>query len=201
VRPSRAKKMRLRNTSSNWGTIAKAFHWLIALLIITNLGLGYWAEGLAVSPTKVEAFYWHKSIGLTVLWLALLRLLWRFTNPSPRLPSDMSGWERALAHTSHVLLYVLMIAMPLSGWVIHSAANFPLDLYGVFPVPDIIPASADESAVGDLAKAAHYWMFITICGLLALHVLGALKHHIVNRDTVLRRMLPFSRASDPIRGE
>lgn len=193
--------MRLRNTSTNWGVIAKTFHWLIALFIITNLLLGYWAEGLPVSPTKVEAFYWHKSIGLTVLWLALLRLLWRFTNPSPRLPAGMAGWERALAHASHVLLYLLMIAMPLSGWVIHSAANFPLDLYGVFPVPDLIPANADESAIGDLAKATHYWMFIAICALLALHVLGALKHHIVNRDDVLRRMLPFSRASDPIRGE
>ena len=193
--------MRLRNTSTNWGAIAKTFHRLIELFIITNLVLGYWAESLPVSPTKVEAFYWHKSIGLTVLWLAGLRLLWRFTNPSPRLPSDMAAWERALAHSSHVLLYVLMIAMPLSGWVIHSAANFPLDLYGVFPVPDIIPASADESAIGDLAKIAHYWMFIAICALLALHVLGALKHHIVNRDAVLRRMLPFSRASDPIRGE
>ncbi|MDZ7788461.1 MAG: cytochrome b [Halofilum sp. (in: g-proteobacteria)] len=193
--------MRLRNTSTNWGAIAKLFHWLIALCIITNLGLGYWAEGLALSPTKVEAFYWHKSIGLTVLWLALLRLLWRFTNPSPRLPTGMAGWERALAHTSHVLLYALMIAMPLSGWIIHSAANFPLDLYGVFPVPDIVPSSTDESAIGDLAKAAHYWMFVAICVLLTLHVLGALKHHIVNRDDVLKRMLPFSRASDPIRGE
>jgi len=193
--------MRLRNTSSNWGAIAKLFHWLIALSIIANLGLGYWAEGMALSPTKVEAFYWHKSIGLTVLWLALLRLLWRFTNPSPRLPTGMAGWERGLAHTSHVLLYVLMIAMPLSGWVIHSAANFPLDLYGVFPVPDLIPSSADEDAIGDLAKVAHYWMFIAICGLLTLHILGALKHHIVNRDDVLKRMLPFSRASDPIRGE
>jgi cytochrome b561 len=193
--------MRLRNTETNWGVIAKTFHWLIALFIIANLVLGYWADSLPVSPTKVEAFYWHKSIGLTVLWLALLRLLWRFTNPSPRLPTGMAGWERALAHTSHVLLYALMIAMPLSGWVIHSAANFPLDLYGVFPVPDIIPSSADEEGIGNLAKAAHYWMFIAICALLTLHVLGALKHHIVNRDDVLRRMLPFSRASDPIRGE
>lgn len=193
--------MRLRNTSTNWGAIAKIFHWLIALFIVANLILGYWAEGLATSPTKVEAFYWHKSIGLTVLWLALLRLLWRFTNPSPRLPTGMAGWERALAHTSHVLLYALMIAMPLSGWVIHSASNFPLDLYGIFPVPDIVPSGDDESTIGDLAKAAHYWMFIAICALLALHVLGALKHHIVNRDDVLKRMLPFSRASDPIRGE
>lgn len=193
--------MRLRNTSTNWGAITRLFHWLIALLIITNLGLGYWAVGLDLSPTKVEVFYWHKSIGLSVLWLALLRLLWRLTNPSPRLPTGMAGWERALAHGSHALLYGLMIAMPLSGWIIHSAANFPLDLYGVFPVPDLIPSSADESTIGDLAKIVHYWLFLAICALLALHTVGALKHHIVNRDDVLRRMLPFSRSSDPIRGE
>jgi cytochrome b561 len=193
--------MRLTNSSANWGSIAKLFHWLIALLIIANLPLGYWAEGLSLSPTKVEAFYWHKSIGLTVLWLAVLRLLWRFTNPTPRLPEGMPRWERGLAHASHTLLYLLMIAMPLSGWVIHSAANFPLDLYGVIPVPDLVPKGPNESAIGDAAKLAHYWMFIAICVLLALHVIGALKHHFVNGDTVLRRMLPLSRASDPIRGE
>jgi cytochrome b561 len=193
--------MRLRNSTANWGPIAKIFHWLIALLILVNLGLGYWADSLGLSPTKVEAFYWHKTVGLTVLWLAVLRLLWRFTNPTPRLPAHMPGWERAVAHASHGLLYLAMLAMPLSGWVINSAANFPLELYGVLPVPDLVPASADESAIEGLAKTVHYWLFITICLLLGLHVLGALKHHLINRDHVLRRMLPFSRASDPIRGE
>ena len=193
--------MRLRNTSTNWGAIAKCLHWLIAGFILANLALGYWADSLSLSPTKVEAFYWHKTIGLTVLWLAVLRLLWRVTNPTPMLPQGMAGWERGLAHASHFLLYALMIAMPLSGWVINSAANFPLDLYGLLPVPDLVPARMNESAIEDAAKAAHYWMFLAICGLLALHVLGALKHHIVNRDHVLKRMLPFSRAADPIRGE
>ena len=193
--------MRLRNSSANWGSIAKLFHWLIALLIIANIPLGYWADSLSLSPTKVEAFYWHKTAGLTVLWLAVLRLLWRFTNPTPRLPSDMATWERALAHGSHLLLYVLMIAMPVSGWVINSAANFPLDLYGLIPVPDLVPKGPSESAIGDAAKIAHYWMFIAICVLLALHVAGALKHHFIDGDNVLKRMLPFSRASDPIRGE
>lgn len=193
--------MRLRNSSANWGAIAKFFHWLIALLIIGNMGLGYWADSLSLSPTKVEAFYWHKTTGLTVLWLAVLRLLWRFTNPAPRLPPGMAGWERFLAHASHFLLYVLMIAMPVSGWIINSTANFPLDLYGVIPVPDLVPKGPNESAIGDVAKAAHYWMFIAICVLLVLHVAGALKHHVINGDPVLKRMLPFSRASDPIRGE
>lgn len=193
--------MRLRNSSANWGAIAKFFHWLIALLIIGNMALGYWADSLSLSPTKVEAFYWHKTTGLTVLWLAVLRLLWRFTNPAPRLPPGMPGWERLLAHASHFLLYVLMIAMPVSGWIINSTANFPLDLYGLIPVPDLVPKGPNESAIGDIAKAAHYWMFISICVLLVLHVAGALKHHVINGDPVLKRMAPFSRASDPIRGE
>ena len=193
--------MRIRNSLANWGAAAKLFHWLIALLIIVNLALGYWADGLALSPTKVEAFYWHKTVGLTVLWLAGLRILWRFTNPTPRLPPGMAGWERALAHGSHLLLYLAMIAMPLSGWVIHSASNFPLELYGLWAVPDLVPATMDESAIGDIAANIHYGLFITICVLLVLHVAGALKHHLIDRDHVLRRMLPFSRASDPIRGE
>lgn len=193
--------MRWRNSSANWGAIAKTFHWLIAIAVLVNIGLGLWANRfLPLSPLQVEVFYFHKSVGLTVLWLAVLRLMWRLTNPAPRLPLGMAPWERMLAQTSHFLLYVLMLAMPLSGWVIHSAANFPLDLYGVIRVPDLIPATMDEGAVEDSAKIVHSWLFITICVLLVLHVTGALKHHFVNGDHVLRRMLPFSRASDPIRG-
>lgn len=193
--------MRWLNTWSNWGAVAKFFHWLIAVAIIGNIALGLYAAELPTSPAKVEMFYWHKTTGLTILWLVLLRLLWRFTNPAPRLPPTMPGWQRALAHVSHVLLYVLMIAMPLSGWVIHSASGFPLVLYGLVEVPDIVPESLDQGMVQDAAASAHYWIFVAICVLLAIHVLAALKHHFINRDSVLVRMLPFSRASDPIRGE
>lgn len=183
--------MRWRNTNDDWGALAKAFHWLIALAIIVNIPLGLWADSLSLSTTKVEAFYWHKSIGLTILWLAVLRLLWRFTNPTPRLPEHMPRWERTLAHGSHFLLYVAMIAMPISGWVVNSAANFPLDLYGFIPVPDLVPGTMNEEAIEDIAGAVHYWLFILICALLAAHVAGAVKHHLIERDDVLRRMLPF----------
>lgn len=187
--------MRWRNSLERWGAMAKTLHWAIALFILANMPLGLWADSLPLSPTKVEAFYWHKTIGLTVLWLALLRLLWRLTNPTPRLPAAMPGWERRLAHASHGLLYAAMIAMPLSGWTIHSASGFPLDLYGLLPVPNIVPAGLDDSAVEDAAAAVHYWLFIVICGLLTLHIGGAAKHHWVDRDDVLRRMLPFGRTS------
>lgn len=202
--------MRWRNSREQWGAVAKTLHWAIAGAILVNIPLGLWADDLALSPTKVEAFYWHKNVGLTVLWLAVLRLLWRFTNPTPRLPEGMPGWERALAHGSHVLLYAALLAMPISGWVIHSASNFPLDLYGLVPVPDIVPAGIDEEAAEDAAAAVHYWIFITICVLLSLHVAGAAKHHFINRDDVLRRMMPFARpaalprtgdAQSPARGD
>ncbi len=184
-----------RNSPQRWGAMAKAFHWAIALFIVANIPLGLWADALPLSPTKVEAFYWHKTIGLTVLWLAVLRLLWRFTNPAPRLPATMPRWERTLAHASHGLLYAAMVAMPLSGWAVHSASGFPLDLYGLVPVPDIVPQGLDETMVEDTAASVHYWIFVLICILLTLHVAGALKHQFMNRDDVLRRMLPFARAS------
>ncbi len=113
----------------------------------------------------------------------------------------MARWQRVLATTSHFLLYVLMIAVPVSGWIVNSAANVPFDLYGLIPVPDLVPATMDEAAIEALAKSAHDYRFLAICALFGLHVLGALEHHWVDGDAVLERMLPFSRASDPIRGE
>jgi len=193
--------MRLTNTDRDWGPVAKTFHWIVAIAIVANVTLGLWAVELPLSPRKLEVFYWHKSVGLTILWLVALRVLWRLTNPTPRLPPAMPAWERVGAHAGHALLYVLMIAMPVTGWVINSAANFPLDLYGFLPVPDLVPTGPHEPAIEDAARAAHYWMFITICVLLTVHVAAAIKHQLVDRDDVLRRMVPFARARDPRRGE
>jgi len=194
--------MRWRNTHANWGAVAKTFHWVIALLILGNLALGYWSVGLPRAPEKGYWFHWHKTIGLTVLWLVALRLLWRMSSLIPPLPPTTPPWQRIAAGVSHLLLYLAMFAMPISGWVMHSAADRTLDLYGLFKVPDIVAATGERAeAIGDTAGAVHYYLFITLCVLIALHVLGALKHALVNGDSVLTRMLPFSRASDPIRGE
>lgn len=194
--------MRWRNSDTNWGSVAKAFHWIVALLILGNLVLGYWADDLPSSPQKSEAFYWHKTIGLTVLWLMALRLLWRLSSRIPMLPTGMPGWQRVAAHISHFLLYLAAFAMPLSGWISHAAADRTLVLYGLFEVPDIVGASgARAEAIGDAASVVHYYLFLTLCVLIAIHVLGALKHHFVDGDGVMKRMAPLSRASDPIRGE
>ncbi len=193
--------MRWRNTSANWGAIAKLLHWVIAIAILGNIALGIYAAGLPLSPAQADAFYWHKTVGLTVLGLVVLRILWRVATPVPRPPPGMPRWQRIASGLSHFGLYILMVALPLSGWVIHSASGFYLELYGLFEVPNIVPESADESAVQDGAAVVHYWLFVAISALVVLHVLAALKHHMIDGDTVLVRMLPFTRASDPIRGE
>jgi cytochrome b561 len=195
--------MRLTNTQRNWGTIAKLFHWLMALLVLGNLALGYWAVGLDPDASLREtAFYWHKTTGLTVLWLVGLRLLWRLANPIPGLPARTPGWQRLLARLSHFLLYLGMIAMPVSGWLVHvTASDSAFLLYETFALPEQLPWAVAESRVRPLAKLAHYWLFIALASLVAIHILGAAKHHLLNDDPVLRRMLPFTRATDPIRGE
>lgn len=194
--------MRLRNSRANWGAVAKSLHWIVAILVLANLGLGYWADDLPRSPEKGYWFYWHKTIGLTVLWLVALRLLWRLTSLVPPLPPSTPAWQRIAAAGSHFLLYLALFAMPISGWIIHSAADSELALYGLLAVPDLVAASGQQAErIGDIAGAVHYYLFITLAVLIGIHVLGALKHAIVDGDDVLKRMLPFSRASDPIRGE
>src|SRR5882672_12544278 len=115
----------LRNASDSWGAPAKVFHWIMAALILAQIALGLMAASWRVSPAKLELFFWHKSTGMLILGLVALRLLWRLANPAPALPPGMPAWERAAARLSHLLLYVLMIALPVTGWMVNSASNIP----------------------------------------------------------------------------
>jgi cytochrome b561 len=186
--------MGLRNTTRVWGSVAKSFHWIIAALIFTQFALGWTAEEWHRSPTKVDLFVWHKSIGILILTLVVLRVIWRLTGRVPELPPDMSPLERRLAAASHALLYVVILAMPLSGWVINSAANFPLKLFWLVPLPDITAPSKD---LQELAENVHLTLFWTLAALLTLHVAAAFRHHFVKHDDVLLRMLPGDAAAPP----
>lgn len=168
--------------------MAKFFHWSTALLIVAMFVLGWLAVGYPTSPTKIELFNLHKSLGLFILSWTILRLGWRLTHPTPALPADMLPLERRAAHLAHALLYVLIIAMPLSGWVINSAADFPLKWFGLFRVPQI--AGPDES-LQNTAELVHFTLSWTILAVLVLHIMAALRHHFVMKNEVLRRMLPF----------
>lgn len=166
---------------------AQALHWLMALLILAALPLGWVMTDLDLSPLKLKLYSWHKWLGVTLFLLALARLAWRATHPAPALPAGMPGWQRAAAGTSHVLLYLLICAIPLSGWLMSSAKGFQTVWFGVLPIPDLL---GKDAALGERLNVAHVWLNYALAALLLAHVAAALKHHFVDRDDVLRRMLP-----------
>jgi cytochrome b561 len=185
--------MALRSTATTWGSVTKALHWLIALGVIGLATVGWIMKGLPLSPTKIQVYALHKSVGLTVFALVLVRLAWRiFIDTRPELPAGMPQWERRAAVLSHVLLYVVLLAMPLSGWLFNSAANFPLKWFNLFSVPSL---AAPDPALKAFAGLAHFSIFWLIAVLVTVHVAAALKHHFVDRDFVLARMLPWRTAA------
>lgn len=173
--------------STRYTAPAIALHWIVAILILANLALGLYTVGLPLSPTKLRYFSFHKWIGVTVFLLAAARLLWRLAHPAPALPEAMPAWERKTAHATHALLYVLFFAAPLTGWLFSSASGFQTVYLGMVPIPDLL---SKDKALADVLKLAHKSINYTMAGVIVLHVAAALKHHFVDRDDVLRRMLP-----------
>jgi len=179
--------MPFRNTTRAWGSLSKGFHWLIVLLIISQWVIAERADELK-GLAKLEALAWHKSFGMTIFMLAVLRLLWRLMNPTPELTTETKPWERVLANISHLLLYALIFAMPLTGWMMSSAKNYPVSWFKLFQFPDLVaPAEQTYHQMHDL----HHLLFNVLVGVALLHVAGALKHHFIDRNDVLKRMLPF----------
>lgn len=182
--------MRLRNTSARWGAVAQFLHWLIVTLIILQVILANIAEDLPIGMRKLAMFARHKSVGITILVLAVLRLAWRWSNPHPALPDTLKPYERRLATFTHVALYVLLFAMPLTGWMMSSARGFPVSYFGFFQLPDFVPKN---NSLYDFMKATHDTLALALYAIVSLHVAAALKHHFLMRDDVLRRMLPFTK--------
>jgi cytochrome b561 len=166
---------------------ARALHWLIALLIVVQFVLARMAAPLPLGAHKLALLAEHKSFGMTVLMLAVIRLAWRLQNLPPSLPTDMHRIERFLARFTHASFYVLLIAMPLSGWLMSSAKNYSVSWFGAFSWPNLIHPS--ETAF-DFFKTLHHLLSNVLFAIAALHILAALKHHFWNRDDVLARMLP-----------
>jgi cytochrome b561 len=181
-------------TTARYGAPAIALHWIAAALILFNLGFGFYLVDLPLSPQKLRYFSYHKWIGVTVLLLSAARLLWRLGHPAPALPAAMRPWEVRLAHASHILLYVLFFAAPSSGWLFSSAAGFQTVYLGVIPIPDLLPKNKE---LAEILKLAHHWINYALAAAIALHAAAALKHHFIDRDDVLVRMLPSFRKSRP----
>ncbi|HEX5207892.1 MAG TPA: YceI family protein [Steroidobacteraceae bacterium] len=182
--------MTVRNTHERWGTVSQLLHWLIVVLIAAQAALGLTGIMLPLGVGKLAVLATHKSMGVTILGLAALRLLWRWMNPTPPLPSNLKPYERILAHFTHKGLYVLLFAMPLTGWMMTSARGFPASWFNVFQLPDFVPKS---ESLYDAMVVTHATLASCLAVIVALHIAGALKHHFVLKDDTLRRMLPFSR--------
>lgn len=155
------------------------------------MGLGWLAVSYPTSPAKIQLFNLHKSLGLFVLVWVILRLAWRLTHAAPAPPPGMRPLERRAARLSHAGLYCLMVAMPVSGWVINSAADFPLRWFGLFLVPSL---TGPDEQLQDAAETVHFVLFWTLLGVVLLHAAAALHHHLVRGNDVLLRMLPNRRS-------
>ena len=176
----------MKPTAGRYTPMAMALHWLLALGILGAFCVGFYMSDLPFSPQRLKLYNWHKLAGVTILALSALRLLWRLTH---RPPADvpMPAWQRLAAHGTHHLLYLLFFAVPLVGWAYSSAAGFPIVLFGVLPLPDFV---SPDKALSEAIKPWHAWLAYAMAVLVVLHVVGALKHHFVDRDGLLARMLP-----------
>lgn len=186
--------MRATNTRESWGWVQRLLHWSIAAIILFQLGLGIYMTDFVPELTEQFAlFQLHKSWGFVVFVLALARVAWRlFNRASPGLPAHMPRWQRAASHASHGLLYLLILVMPLSGWVMASASTtqdlFSIEnmVFGLFAMPD--PWVPGVRSVAEAAETVHWASAWLLMAVLAVHAVAALKHHAADRDDILRRM-------------
>ncbi len=174
--------------SATYTRSAIALHWLVALIILCSFPVGLYMVELPLSPQKLKIYSWHKWAGVTVFLLALVRVAWRLSHPAPTLPPTMPDWQRRAAQITHVLLYALIVVIPLTGWLMSSAKGFQTVYFGVLAIPDLLGKNKE---LGDALALVHRVLNYTLAALVVGHVSAAIKHHIVDRDDVLVRMLPF----------
>lgn len=180
--------MTLKNTADRWGSISQLLHWLIVLLILGMAIVGLIMGDLPKTPKYFWVYTAHKSTGITILALMLLRLGWRAYAGSPVPVAGTPTWQHRIAATTHVMLYALILAMPLSGWLYDSASGLrPFRWFGLFDMPKLVPPN---ETISGFAHEAHELLFLAIVALVALHAGAALYHHLFLRDGTLARMLP-----------
>jgi cytochrome b561 len=181
--------MPLRSSLHTWGLAAKSFHWLAAALVLFLLGFGWWMTHMAGRSIRLDMYHLHSVIGYYLGLLLIFRLAWRAVDrTTPPLPADSQPWERWAAQGGHIALYVLMVAVTLSGWLLYSA--FPRRaaamLFGLIPVPFLL--SAPDRAIAGPMEGIHKFLSYALLAVVVVHVGAALRHHFVKRNDVLRRM-------------
>jgi cytochrome b561 len=173
---------------------AIVLHWLIAALIVAGFTLGLSMVGLPLSRQKLQWYGWHKWIGITVFLLSCARLSWRWRHPPPPAPPTTPHWQARAACLAHALLYALLLIIPLTGWLYSSASGVQVVYLGLLPLPDLLPK---DKALADIFRACHVSLNFTLLALVSMHAAAALKHHFVDGDAVLTRMLPTAISKQP----
>lgn len=181
--------MQIRNSAERYGAVAQALHWLIVVLLVVQVTTALLADDMPVGLAKLTMLARHKSFGMTILMLAVLRVLWRIVTPAPALPANLKPYERRLARITHFALYALLFIMPLTGWVMSAAHNYPVSWFHLFTWPN--PVAPDHELAETLEDVHETFAFV-LGGVVTLHILAALKHRFVLKDDVLQRMLPFT---------
>ncbi|MFV8816795.1 cytochrome b [Haliea sp. E17] len=176
----------LSSTPLAWHPVNRWLHWIIALLIAAQAVLGWVGHEMARSPAKVDMMVAHKSLGVTLVLLVVLRLVWRVTHPVPPPPAGSKGWEIRLAQLTHIALYLAIIGLPLSGWMVADTSAAPWKLWWVIPLPSFIEPDRQLHRIGE---ELHELLVTVLIVLLVVHTAAALYHHFVKRDDVLLRML------------
>jgi cytochrome b561 len=172
---------------TGYTSTAKFLHWLMAIALVSLFAFGFYVSNLPLSPQKLRLMSYHKWAGVTVFILALVRLSWRIMHRPPSLPHHMGRLEQLTAHAGHAMLYLLMLAIPVSGWLMSSAKGFQTVLFGVMPIPDLLNKDRE---LGRLLLTVHLGLNLLLAAIVVGHVLAALKHHFKDKDDVLKRMLP-----------
>jgi Cytochrome B561 len=176
------------HATTGYTRTAIGLHWLVAVAIVGIFSLGLYMHELPLSPDKLKLYSWHKWAGVSIFLLVLLRIVWRLSHRPPAPPAGMPAWQRQAAEGVHLLLYALMLAVPISGWLMSSAKGVPTVWFGVLPLPDLLEKNKE---LGDLLAAVHKTLNLGMAGLVLVHAGAALKHHLIDRDEVLVRMLPL----------
>jgi cytochrome b561 len=175
------------SASSRYTTTAIVLHWLLAAALVVGFLIGLQMSDEPVSPTRVRWVGYHEWIGLTILWLSLIRLLWRLGHQPPTLPDSMPVWQRTASQWAHRALYLFFFIVPLVGWAYSSADGFHVVYLGRIRLPDLAPK---DKALADLLIDVHSTLAWTLATLVGVHVVAALKHHFIDKDGLLRRMWP-----------
>ncbi len=190
MRPS----TRLRNTQQHYGAVAIGLHWLMAALLIALLALGLYMVSLpdvGFDTRKIALILFHKQLGLLALALAALRLAWRVGNALPSLVETLPDWQKVTARVVHLCFYALMLALPVTGWLMSSAAGIPVSLFGLFDLPDLI---AHNEYLFRAFIEVHKWLSYALIACIAIHAAAALRHHFLFKDGTLRKMWPQARS-------